>query len=171
MWQPVTIGSNQAQTLGAFYGMPIVGDFLGRTEGQTSVVQNQISGQSIYQGSVAYTSFNNGKPMNVIILNQNEWPTVNRDGSLITGTPRGTQNYTLSGLPAGCSLSMKLLTSVQGAHALASNITYGGSQWTYASGGKEQTVLHDTQSFKVGSNGKVAVSLQDSSAGMISLGC
>ena len=162
LWLPQESAGVPAQTWANFYAMPFVGDFIGKTGGTTRVSQLAISGQLDYQNTVAYLAFNHTTPARLAILNLNEWPKPGDAGS----SPRGSACFDLRGLPQGRAM-VRHLTSPYGAHANASSITYGGSQWTYESEGRETSVLNDTTWLEVGPDGVSNVWAEDSSAVLI----
>ena len=165
LWLPQESAGEPAQTWANFYAMPFVGDFIGNTGGKTKVLQLGISGQLDDQNTVAYMAFNDTVPARLAIVNLQEWPKPQGSAS----TLRGSALFELHGLPQGRTI-VRHLSSPHGAHANASSITYGGSQWTYESGGRETPVVDDSIWFDVGSDGRGCVAVADSSAVLILFG-
>lgn len=125
MWLPIDSCGVPRQTFSNFYAMPFVGDFIGKTGGQTRAVQ-LASGVS---NVVAYAAYVDGKPVRLAIVNLNIWDP--SDG------PRPSTKLQLR-LPSGIKeAQVDVLTSPDGAHASAASMTYAGSQWTSASDGTE----------------------------------
>ena len=169
MWLPRNSGGQPAGVYSNLYAMFLVGDFIG-TGGQTHISQVDISGVQDYQNTVAYLAWVNGKPVRMAIVNLNEWPKADGNGILDESAPRGMPAYDIQGLSGGSSVTVKYLDSPRGAHVNASDITYGGSQWTYASGGREvKGVRDDTMTVMAGDDGSMDVVVGDSSAALIIL--
>ena len=169
MWLPRDSGGQPAQVYSNFYAMPFVGDFIGKA-GNTRISQLDISQTKDYQNTVAYMAYDYSTPARMAIVNLNEWPKADMAGNLDTSSPRGAPVYDVTGLPPGWA-EIRYLNTPEGAHGNASSMTYGGSQWTYASGGREvKDVRKDSMRVWVGQDGAASVTVWDSSAAMVVLG-
>ena len=169
LWLPRDSGGQPAGVYSNIYAMFLVGDFIGPS-GKTKIAQVDISGESDYQNTVAYMAYVDEVPLRMAIVNLNEWPKADWSGNLDWSVARQAPSYEVNGLPSGWA-TIKYLSSDEGAHANASSITYGGSQWTYASGGREvKGVKQDTQKVWVGDDGKAQVPVWDSSAVLVEFG-
>ncbi|KAJ8111743.1 hypothetical protein ONZ43_g5550 [Nemania bipapillata] len=144
MWLPVTSAGLPAQVFSNYYSQPFVADF--------------IVGTSNF---AAYAAYEDGAPKRIAAVNLNYW---NQTSS--TGT-RGSVTLDLE-IPEGVEqLTVYHLNSPAGAGAAADTITYGGSQWTYDSLGKEvKNVRRDTETVPV-VNGAASVSVTSSEAVLI----
>jgi hypothetical protein len=90
---------------------------------------------------------------------------------LVVSVPSGTNTVIIKFLNAGVSLipssNAKILTTQLGSWAEGFNVTYGGSQWTYASNGLEVPgVTQDTLTLTP-MNGQISFNLPASSAALL----
>lgn len=161
LWLPVASGDSQPQVFASFYAQPFVTDFVGNS-GKAQVSQLAITNETTGNWA-GYAAFEDGIPKRLAFLNLNYW------NSSSSTTERASQTITI-GLPEGItSVAVDLLSSPLGAGASADTITYGGSQWTYESLGKEVTgVRNDTQTFAV-EDGQVQITIYQSSAVLVHL--
>ena len=162
LWLPIDSAGEPAQTFASFYALPFIADFIS-TSGTSRVAQLAIPDAPA--SLVAYTAYEGNTPKRIALVNLNEYDD---DNSTAT-TPRGGQDVTLTGLAGFSNVTVDFLSSPQGAHADASTISYGGSQWTYASGGEEvKGVRADSVTASVDA-GSAVVSIPDSSAALVYL--
>ena len=173
MWLPRESGGFPPQTLASFYAMPFVGDFIGATGGSTRITELPVEGQNQQVGVVAYAAYDRGGQARVALINFDVWDmpgantTQGPGGSNGDGKPeRPFATISLTGLRTE-SIEVRYLNSPNGAHANATTITYGGSQWTAESKGKEIfNVQDDTQQLRV-KKGKVDIMVEASSAAIV----
>lgn len=161
LWLPVASGDSEAQVFASYYAQPFVTDFVG-SSGRTRVSQLDITGESTGNWA-GYAAFEGDVPTRLAFVNLNYW------NSSSSTTGRASQTITVE-VPAGVtSVTVDLLSSPLGAGASADTITYGGSQWTYESLGKEVTgVRNDTETLHV-ENGQVNITIYQSSAVLVHL--
>lgn len=161
LWLPVASNGSQPQVFASYYAQPFVTDFVG-SSGKAQVAQLDITYETTGNWA-GYAAFEDGAPKRLAFLNLNYW------NSSISTAERASQTITI-GVPAGVtSVTVDLLSSPLGAGAGADTITYGGSQWTYESFGREVTgVRNDTQKLTV-EDGEVAVTIYQSSAILVNL--
>ncbi|KAI1338313.1 glycoside hydrolase family 79 protein [Xylariaceae sp. FL0016] len=158
MWLPVASAGLPAQVFSNYYSQPFIGDFIG-TSGQTRVSMLDTGDQD---NVAAYAAYDNGTLSRIAVVNLNYWNETS------SGTSRGSTTFDLAGFPDGTeSLQVYKLSSPAGAGGDASNITYGGSQWTYDSLGVEvKDVRNDTETITV-SGDSASVTVEESSAVLI----
>jgi hypothetical protein len=161
MWLPIASAGVPAQVFANYYSQPFVADFIG-TSGQATVQSLAITGGTAHPNLAAYAAFEAGALERIAIVNLEYW---NQTSS---GTTRPQTTIDV-GVPEGVSeVTVVKLGSALGAGADASTITYAGSQWTYASLGKEVTgVADDTETLPAVAR-IATVTIQDSEAIMIS---
>ncbi|KAI1131817.1 hypothetical protein F5Y10DRAFT_232617 [Nemania abortiva] len=156
LWLPVASAGLPAQVFSNYYSQPFVADFIGDS-GKTRVSQLQVDSSNV----AAYVAFEDGAPKRIAVVNMNYW---NQTSS--TGT-RGSVTLSFE-VPGNVEqLTVYHLNSPAGAGAAADSITYGGSQWTYDSLGKEvKNVRQDTETVTV-VNGAASVTVASSEAVLI----
>ena len=154
MWYPVEDVTGFApQTFASYYSQPYVAEFIGKTGGKTRVSELQVNSPNV----VAYAAYDGTSSITrVAIVNLKLWDQ-------LSGSERPVTSFELNVPTDVKSVTIKQLDSPAGGYANASSITWGGSQWTYQSGGKEVPVKSDTQTLEPAS-GKVTVPMQDSAA-------
>lgn len=138
----------------AFYGQIFAAEFRG--DGDNVRVFNQDLGRPFLS---AYMAYDSGKLGRVAIVNLDLWSQGDK-------AQRPKKEITLDVGKLAKSTEVKRLTAVLGGTAKASNITWGGDQWTAKSGGKGVQFLNDTDTVPV-DNGKVQFSVQASEAVML----
>jgi len=162
LWQPFDSDGTPAQTRGAFYAYPPTADFIGNTGGKTKVAQIEVNNTIDGTYFTAYAAYNGSTIARIALVNFNEW-------SEVEGTTRPNTTITLTGLSDTESVMVKYLSSDEGAAGMASGITYGGSQWTAKSVGKEvYGVRNDTVSLEV-EDGEVDVVVPYTSVAVVFL--
>jgi hypothetical protein len=161
MWLPVASRGLEPQVFANYYAQPFVTDLVG-SSGKSRVSQLDISNEAT-GNCAAYAAFEDDAPKRLAIVNLNYW------NSSSSKSEREGQTITVS-VPAGInSVTVDLLSSPLGAGASANTITYGGSQWTYESLGKEvMGVRNDTQTLAV-EHGQVNITIFESSAVLVHL--
>ncbi|KAL9056883.1 MAG: hypothetical protein Q9162_002654 [Coniocarpon cinnabarinum] len=160
LWLPIDSAGVPQQTFSTFYGVLFGAEFIG-TSGQTRVAELALDNAP--PNVVAYAAYDNNAPARIAIVNLNEYESS-------ADTNRDTKQVTLSGLGSCTQASLKVLSSPNGAGALADSITFGGSQWTAASGGQEVTGVDPNGASTVPvQGGVVTVGVADSSAVLITL--
>ena len=160
LWLPIDSAGIQAQTFSTFYGVLFGAEFIG-TSGATRVAQLQLVNAPA--NVVAYAAYDNDVLTRVAVVNLREWSGSNNTG-------RGQQQVALSGLGSCPQATVRVLSSPNGAVALADSITFGGSQWTYASGGEEEANVDPRGSGIVDlTDGVVTLIVADSSALLVVL--
>ncbi|KAL2274092.1 hypothetical protein FJTKL_03699 [Diaporthe vaccinii] len=161
LWLPVASGDSQPQVFASYYAQPFVTDFVG-SSGKARVSQLNITDEATGNWA-GYAVFEDDAPKRLAFVNLNYW------NSSSSTTERASQTITL-GLPDDINtVTVDLLSSPLGAGASADTITYGGSQWTYESLGKEVTgVRNDTEILAV-ENGQVNITIYQSSAVLVHL--
>ncbi|KAI1823269.1 glycoside hydrolase family 79 protein [Xylaria intraflava] len=158
MWLPVASAGLPAQVFSNYYSQPFVADFIvpGNT-GKTRVSQLSVQASNV----AAYVAYDNGVPKRIAAVNLNYWNQTSSTGArggitLNLGVPDSVRNVTVYHV-----------NSPLGAGAAADTITYGGSQWTYDSLGKEvKDVRRDTESVAV-VNGIANVTVASSEAVLV----
>lgn len=160
LWLPVEYLGAAPHVTANFYSQPLVGDFIG---GSGAATMAQLSIAPAQDSVAAYAAFESGLPKRVAVVNLNYWDETS------SGAERGSVSVELS-VPGGVSsVTVNHLSSPAGAGADATTITYGGSQWTYESAGKEVTgVRDDTEELTV-TDGLVTISVNSSSAVLVFL--
>ncbi|KAI3322694.1 glycoside hydrolase family 79 protein [Xylariaceae sp. AK1471] len=139
MWLPVASAGLPAQVFSNYYSQPFVADFIGNS-GKTRVSQLSVDASNV----AAYVAYDDGAPKRIAVVNMNYWNQ--------TSSAEARGSVTLSfELPGDVAqVIVYHLNSPMGAGATADTITYGGSQWTYDSLGKEvRNVRQDTETVDV----------------------
>ncbi|KAI1170669.1 hypothetical protein F4777DRAFT_591762 [Nemania sp. FL0916] len=158
MWLPVASAGMQAQVFSNYYSQPFLADFIGKS-GTTRVSQLSVDANNVG----VYAAYENDAPKRIAAVNLNYWnqtSSTEARGSVILQleVPDNVQQVTVYHL-----------NSPAGAGATADTITYGGSQWTYASLGKEvKSVRKDTQTVAV-VDGVASVTVASSEAVLVRL--
>ncbi|KAI0150074.1 glycoside hydrolase family 79 protein [Hypoxylon sp. NC0597] len=160
LWLPIASAGHEAQVFSNFYSQPFVADFIG-SSGKTKVAKLDISGKNAPANLHAYAAYEDDVAKRIAIANLDYW----------IKTPSGVDrpSVTLDLLvPKGVeSVKVYHLSSPLGAGAAADTITYGGSQWTYKSLGKEvKNVRKDTETIAV-KNGAASVKVRSSEAVLV----
>lgn len=160
LWLPVASAGHEAQVFSNFYSQPFVADFIG-SSGKTKVAKLDISGKNAPANLHAYAAYEGDVAKRIAIANLDYW---NKTSS---GVDRPSVTLDLP-VPKGVeSVKVYHLSSPLGAGAAADTITYGGSQWTYKSLGKEvKNVRKDTETIAV-KNGAASVKVQSSEAVLV----
>lgn len=168
LWLPQASGdAAEAQVFASFYAQPFVADFVGRGgTTQVAAVPVVVSDDDDEDSNniAGYVAFEEGgAPRRLAIVNLDYW------NSSSSPAPRAAATVALRGLPADVtSVTVDRLSSPLGAGAGADTITYAGSQWTYASNGVEVPgVRDDSETLAVGADGRVDVSVDQSSAVLV----
>ena len=148
--------------------MPYVGDFIGATTRNTRVA---ILDYPQDEQVRVYAAYDDEILKRIAMMNFVEWDAANitntadntADSTDSGSTSRPSQFVALKGLEVDC-ITVKYLTSPEGAHASADSMTWAGSQWTRESNGMEvQGVRDDTVQLEV-KDGCVDVEIEASSA-------
>ncbi|KAI1748385.1 glycoside hydrolase family 79 protein [Xylaria castorea] len=161
MWLPVASAGLPAQVFSNYYSQPLLADFIEKGDsGKTRVSQLQVDASNV----AAYVAYEDGTPKRIVVVNMNYW---NQTSS---ASPRGSVKLNFE-VPDddddGAQLTVYHLNSPLGAGAAADTITYGGSQWTYDSLGKEvKNVRQDTETVAV-ADGAASVTVVSSEAVLI----
>ncbi|KAI8962585.1 glycoside hydrolase family 79 protein [Daldinia sp. FL1419] len=160
LWLPVASAGYEAQVFSNFYSQPLVADFIG-SSGKTRVAKLDIAGDNVPANFAVYGAYEGNAAKRIAITNLNYWNKTSSD------VERPSVTLDLS-VPKGVkSVKVYHLNSPLGAGAAADTITYGGSQWTYKSLGKEvKNVRKDTEQIAV-KNGVARVTVQDSEAALV----
>ncbi|KAI0457375.1 hypothetical protein F5B21DRAFT_464242 [Xylaria acuta] len=156
MWLPVASAGMPAQVFSNYYSQPFLADFIGDS-GKTRVSQLQVDASNV----AAYVAYEDDTPKRIAVVNMNYWNQ--------TSSAESRGNVKLNfGVPDGVAqLTVYHLNSPLGAGAAADTITYGGSQWTYDSLGKEvKDVRQDTETVAV-AEGVASVTVASSEAVLI----
>lgn len=154
MWLPIDSAGFERQTFSSFYAMPFVGDFIGKG-GKTRCASLETG----FKNVPAYAAYVDEEPVRVAIVNMRFWDLENGE--------RPRVSIALD-VPSGCEkVRVDFLSSPQGAHAYAENITYAGSQWTSASEGKEVKGVWNDSRILDCHDGKVNVDVWSSQAALI----
>ncbi|KAI2630180.1 glycoside hydrolase family 79 protein [Hypomontagnella submonticulosa] len=160
LWLPVASAGHEAQVFSNFYSQPFVADFIGAS-GKTRVAQLQVSGDNVPANLAVYGAYEGDVAKRIAITNLNYWNKTSSEGdrpsvTLDLSVPKGVK-----------SVKVYHLNSPLGAGAGADTITYGGSQWTYKSLGKEvKNVRKDTETITV-KDGVAKVTVQSSEAALV----
>ncbi|TRX91398.1 hypothetical protein FHL15_007622 [Xylaria flabelliformis] len=121
-----------AQVFSNYYSQPFLADFIGKTR----VSQLEVDANNV----AAYAAYEDGAPKRIAVVNMNYW---NQTSS---AEPRGSVTLNFEVPDDVAQVTAYHLNSPLGAGAAADTITYGGSQWTYESLGKEvKNVRQDTE--------------------------
>ncbi|KAI1413132.1 hypothetical protein F5Y13DRAFT_161643 [Hypoxylon sp. FL1857] len=160
LWLPVASAGHEAQVFSNFYSQPFVSDFIG-SSGKTKVTKLDISDENPPANLHVYGAYEGDVAKRIAIANLDYW---NKTSS---GVDRPSVTLDLP-VPKGVtSVKVYHLNSPLGAGAAADSITYGGSQWTYKSLGKEvKNVREDTETVTV-KNGAASVKVQSSEAVLV----
>ncbi|ERS95597.1 uncharacterized protein SPSK_02396 [Sporothrix schenckii 1099-18] len=164
VWQPSSSSTVPAQTKNIYYALITAAEFIG-TGGTTKVVEIAPGNNdgTAFSAYVAYAGSSSNTPARVALCNLNYW-------DLSVGGSRPSQTVTVSGLPASLtSATVKYLTNPGGAVQNADHTTFGGSQWTFASLGKEVTGVQSTTVTVSVSNGQATVTIPDSAIAIVYL--
>ncbi|KAI1771196.1 glycoside hydrolase family 79 protein [Hypoxylon cercidicola] len=157
LWLPVASGGLKAQVFSNFYSQPFVADFIG-SSGKTRVAQLSVSGSNAPANLAVYAAYEDDAAKRIAITNLNYWNKTSSD------VERPSVTLDISVPQDVKTVKVYHLNSPQGAGAGAETITYGGSQWTYESLGKEVTdVRKDTDQITV-KNGIAQVKVLSSEA-------
>ena len=158
VWVPYASEGTPAQTRGAYYSYLPTADFIGNTGGNTRIAQLPVNGSDVARFS-AYAGYNGQTLRTVALVNFNEWSA--GEGN------RTITSVTLSGLTNATSVHVKYLSNPSGGNGFPDQTTYGGSQWTAASQGKEVTgVAKDTVMLRV-VGGRVVVPVPFTSVAIV----
>ncbi|KAI0466133.1 glycoside hydrolase family 79 protein [Xylaria cf. heliscus] len=156
MWLPVASAGMPAQVFSNYYSQPFVADFIGDS-GKTRVSQLQVNASNV----AAYVAYEDGTAKRIAVINMNYW---NQTSS---AEVRGSVEFKFEVPDHVAQLTVYHLNSPLGAGAAADTITYGGSQWTYDSLGKEiKDVRQDTETVDV-ADGAATVTVAHSEAVLI----
>ncbi|KAI6080705.1 glycoside hydrolase family 79 protein [Hypoxylon rubiginosum] len=157
LWLPVASAGLEAQVFANYYSQPFVADFIG-SSGKTRVAQLSVSGGDAPANLAVYAAYEDATAKRIAITNLNYWNKTSSEGDRLSVT------LDLS-VPTGVkSVKVYHLSSPEGAGAGADSITYGGSQWTYKSLGKEvKNVREDTEQITV-KNGVAQIKVLSSEA-------
>lgn len=164
VWQAFESNGSPAQTRGAYYSYLPTADFIGNTGDNTNVAQINVDGATDGARFIAYAAYDNQTLNRIALINFNDWSQVQYQ------EPRGTTNVTLTGLSDTKTITVKYLTHPEGGAGLASGITYGGSQWTFASLGLEQPGGNDDTITLEVSDGQAHVSVPYTSVAIVFVG-
>ncbi|KAF2972476.1 hypothetical protein GQX73_g1117 [Xylaria multiplex] len=185
LWLPVASAGLPAQVFSNYYSQPFLADFivsssscfsLGIEEkervlssemvyidapqgesGKTRVSQLAVDGSNV----AAYAAYEDGTPKRIAAVNMHYW---NQTSST---EARGSVTLSFEVPEHVVEVTVYHLNSPAGAGAAADTITYGGSQWTYESQGKEvKNVRQDTETVAV-SGGFASVSVGSSEAVLV----
>ncbi|KAI8629631.1 glycoside hydrolase family 79 protein [Xylariaceae sp. FL1651] len=169
MWLPVASAGLPAQVFANFYSQPFVADFMGgpssssgSSSSRTCVSRLSLDDDVAADGNVAaYVAYDDGAPRRIAVVNMNYWNQTSSAGA------RGSVVLDFE-VPADVTqVTVYHLNSPMGAGATADTITYGGSQWTYASLGKEvKNVRRDTETVAV-VDGVASVTVASSEAVLV----
>ncbi|KAI1405351.1 glycoside hydrolase family 79 protein [Hypoxylon fuscum] len=159
LWLPVASAGHKAQVFSNFYSQPFIADFIG-SSGKTRVAKLDVSGNNAPDNLSVYAAYEDNVAKRIAVANLNYWnKTSDGDRPSVTldiSVPKDVK-----------SVKVYHLNSPQGAGADADNITYGGSQWTYESLGKEvKNVTKDTEEIAV-KNGIAQVQVLHSEAVLV----
>lgn len=159
LWNPTYTNKNKtipASVHAAFYGQIFSAEFIGDSENV------RVSNIDLHHPYLSvYAAYDDGKLGRVAVSNLELW-------SANDTKPRPQKNVTLDLGAEPKSVKVKKLTSPAGGTAGVDNITWGGMQWTAASGGKGVQVLSDTVTLPV-TEGKVEADVKASEAVMVFL--
>lgn len=170
LWLPVASAGHAAQVFANFYSQPFVADFIGGS-GKTRVARLDIGGSGGDDENVkgpanvaAYAAYDDDVVRRIAVANLNYWNKTNADAG---DRPSVVLDINV---PAGVkTVEVAHLNSPLGAGGGADTITYGGSQWTFESLGKEvKGVRKDTENLVV-KDGVVRVTVKSSEAVLLRL--
>ena len=141
LFNPLDSDGVPQQTYAPWYAQPFVADFIGQGGSTRMSILDQRPGTG-NSNIVAYIAYEGHTPKRIAIINFGFWTSS-------SNSSRPNDAITFSNLPAD-RVILKRLTSPLGASSLASNITYGGSQWLKSSEGREvQNVVKDTETLVI----------------------
>ncbi|KAI0182472.1 beta-glucuronidase [Xylaria flabelliformis] len=156
MWLPVASAGMPAQVFSNYYSQPFLADFIGNS-GKTRVSQLEVDAENV----AAYAAYEDGTPKRIAVVNMNYW---NQTSS---AEPRGSVTLNFEVPDDVAQVTVYHLNSPLGAGAAGDTITYGGSQWTYESLGKEvKDVRQDTETVAI-VDGAAGVTVASSEAVLI----
>ncbi|KAI0975458.1 hypothetical protein F4678DRAFT_470040 [Xylaria arbuscula] len=156
LWLPVASAGLQPQVFSNYYSQPFLADFIGKS-GKTRVAQLSANNPNIS----AYAAYESGKAKRIAAVNMAYW------NSTSSTTARSNVALEIKVPKNVAQATVYRLTSPAGAGAAADSITYGGSQWTYASLGREvKGVRQDREMLNV-TGGLVRVAVADSEAVLV----
>jgi hypothetical protein len=158
MWLPVDSANTSAQVFSNFYAQPFVADFIGNSSASTRVKKMTVTAEET--DVVAYAAYVDNSPRRLGIVNLNYW-----NGTESSSRP----NISIAlNLPADIKIvRVDKLASPLGAVATADNITYAGSQWTYASNGNEVKGIKNDSYQLESVNMSVSITVKDSEAALV----
>ncbi|KAI0513032.1 hypothetical protein F5B22DRAFT_648126 [Xylaria bambusicola] len=162
LWLPVASAGFPAQVFSNYYSQPFLADFIVShsslgASGKTRVSQLSVGAANI----AAYVAYEDSAPKRIAAINMNYW---NQTSSTET---RGSVTLGFQVPDDVVEVTVYHLNSPAGAGAAADSITYGGSQWTYESLGKEvKDVRQDTTTVAV-KDGVASVVVASSEAVLI----
>ena len=196
MWLPIDSGNFSAQVYPPYYAQPFLADFIGDTNYNTQVAMLDIvnwtstdysgatanasaaSNTSSPDNIIAYGSYAWGQLCKVAVVNLNIWnppsplygPNTTAFVTIPPPAERPSTTIDIGGLDDGSKVTWKYLNSPYGASSNATFMTYGGSQWTYASQGKEVTgVWSEGSGVMYPKDGMISVTVEESSAVLLEI--
>ncbi len=146
LWLPVASAGLPAQVFANYYSQPFVADFVGAS-GDARVARLEVGGDgaAAQPNLAAYAAFEGAACRRLAVANLAYW-----DRARSAGAERPVVAVAVDVPPGVRSVTVYRLGSPDGAGADAGTITYGGSQWTYESLGREVTgVRNDTEEVPV----------------------
>jgi hypothetical protein len=163
IWIPSSSGKIVAKTPSGYYALITASEFFGCTGGKTKV--EDITPASSSDGTfAAYVAYSGNTPNRIALLNLHHWDFSQHSVS------RGSPTEQLEGLPTHLStVKASYLTNPGGAAQNTDHTTFRGSQWTFASAGKEKTGVQSTDAQGKVSGGKAEVVCPDSSVAIVYL--
>ncbi|KAI0474001.1 hypothetical protein GGR56DRAFT_560899 [Xylariaceae sp. FL0804] len=157
LWLPVYSSGYAPQVFANYYSQPFVADFIGAS-GAAQISKLEGRGLSNADNVAAYAAYEHGSLKRIALVNLNYWNQTSADAP----RERATLDLALPDWARGARAYH--LNSPLGAGADAASITYGGSQWTWESGGTEvKGVRNDTRDVPV-RGGVARVSVEASEA-------
>lgn len=163
LWLPVASAGLPAQVFANYYSQPFVADFLGASN-ETTVGKLDVGGGESAPNLAAYAAYEAGAPKRLAIANLAYW-----NGTASSGTARPAASVAIT-VPDGTGeVTVLRLSSPDGAGATADSITFGGSQWTYESQGREVKGVRDDSEQIAVKDGVATVSVPASEAVLIHL--
>ena len=158
LWLPVGSAGHRAQVFANYYSQPFIADFIG-SSGKTRVAKLDTD-EDAQPNLAAYIAYEDNTPRRLAIANLDYW---NRTSS---GTERPSTALSFKP-PSGKSVKVFRLHSPDGAGADATSITYGGSQWTHDSRGREVKGVRDDREELQPKDGVVVVNVPASEAVLV----
>lgn len=162
LWLPVASAGLPAQVFANYYSQPFVADFIG-TSGDTTVTKLDVGGGDAAPNLAAYAAYEAGAPKRLAIANLDYWNRTSSDFD------RPVASIAIQVPDAVDEVTVHRLSSPDGAGADASSITYGGSQWTYESLGKEVTGVRDDSEEVAVKDGVATITVPASEAVLVYL--